>query len=48
VAPVRGGSGWAQSRRRRAGGWTGLGQGASGGGGEVVGQGDLGGVKESR
>jgi hypothetical protein len=45
---VRGGSGWGRFRRRRAGGWTGSGQGASGGGGEAVGRGDLDGVKESR
>jgi hypothetical protein len=39
---------WAQFRRRRAGGWTGSGRGASGGGGEAVGRGDLDGVEGSR
>jgi hypothetical protein len=48
VAPARGSSGWAQFRRRRARGWTRSGRGASGGGWEVVGRGDLDGVEGSR
>jgi hypothetical protein len=41
---VRGGSGWEQFQRRKAGGWTGSGQVARGEGGEAMGRGDLGGV----
>jgi hypothetical protein len=45
---VRGGRGLERFRRRRAGSWTGSGWGASGGGEEVVGSWDLGGVERSR
>jgi hypothetical protein len=45
---VRGGSGWGRFRQRGARGWTGSGRRASGGGGEVVGRGDLDRVKGSR
>jgi hypothetical protein len=41
---VRGGSGWEQFQRRKAGGWTGSGRVARGEGGEAVGRGDLGGA----
>jgi hypothetical protein len=42
---VRGGSGWAQFRRRRAEGWTGSSRGARGGGEGVVCGWNLSGVK---
>jgi hypothetical protein len=45
---VRGGSGWEQFRRRKAGGWIGSGQRAREEGGEAVGRGNLGGVARLR
>jgi hypothetical protein len=48
AAPVRGGTGLGQFRRRRAGSWIGSSRGASGGGGEAVGSWDLGRVERSR
>jgi hypothetical protein len=45
---VRGGTGLAKFRRRKAGGWTGSDWVARGEGGEAVGTGDSGGVKRSR
>jgi hypothetical protein len=45
---VRGGTGLGQFQRRRVGSWTGSGRRASGGGGEAVGNWDLGGVERSR
>jgi hypothetical protein len=47
AAPMRGGSGWAQFRRRGDQGWIGSGRVARGGGGEAVGRGNLGGVERS-
>jgi hypothetical protein len=48
AAPMRGGSGWRQCRRRGGRGWTGSGQGARGGGKEAVGRGNLDGGERSR
>jgi hypothetical protein len=45
---VRGGSGWRQFRRGRAGGRTRSGRGAREGGGKAVRRGDLDGVKRSQ
>jgi hypothetical protein len=45
---VRGGTGLEKFRRRKARDWTGSGRGASGGGEEATGSGDLGRVARSR
>jgi hypothetical protein len=48
AAPVRGGSGWRQFRRRCGRGWTGSARGSRGGGEEAIGQGNFGGVARLR